>query len=187
MSHASEQVWQDYHSRLHQFILSRVNYNAEAEDILQDVFLRIHRRIDTLDESDHLQAWIYRIARNAVIDYYRQRRPTEELPPDLRAPEADDAQADREIAGCLAPMIGALPERYRQALQLTELEGLTQKELAEREGLSLSGAKSRVQRGRALVKTMLLDCCHLEFDRQGQVVDYAQKGDACGPSCDNCR
>jgi len=187
MSHASEQVWQDYHSRLHQFILSRVDYNADAEDILQDVFLRIHRHIDTLDEADHLQAWIYRIARNAIIDYYRQRRPTEELPPDLRAPETEEADIRREIGRCLAPMIEALPERYRLALQLTELEGLTQKDLAEREGLSVSGAKSRVQRGRALVKTMLLDCCHFEFDQQGQVVDYARKGDACEPSCDNCK
>ncbi len=187
MSQASEQVWQDYHSRLHQFILSRVNYSADAEDILQDVFLRIHHHIDTLNDTEHLQAWIYRIARNAIVDHYRARRPTETLPPDLQAPETEEADIHREIAGCLAPMIEALPERYRHALRLTELEGLTQKDLAARAGLSLSGAKSRVQRGRALVRTMLLDCCHFEFDRQGQVVDYAPKGDACGPRCDSCR
>ena len=187
MSHTSEQVWQDYHTRLHQFILGRVNCNAEAEDILQDVFLRIHRSIDALGEADRLQSWIYRIARNAVIDYYRQRRTTEELPPDLRARDTDDTQAHREIEGCLAPMIGALPDRYRRAMQFTELDGLTQKELAKKEGLSLSGAKSRVQRGRVLIKNMLLDCCQFEFDRQGQIVDYSGKSEVCSPRCDSCR
>ncbi len=186
MPHPSEQIWRDHHAHLHRFIASRVSDKAEAEDILQDVFLRIHAQIDSLDDADRLQAWIYRIARNVVIDHYRRRRPSEPLPPDLRALEVEQADVHGEIGGCLVPMIGALPQSYRQALELTELQGRTQKALAEQEGLSLSGAKSRVQRARALVKAMLLECCHFEFNRQGQVVDYARKSDTCGPGCDSC-
>ena len=187
MPHTSAQIWQDYHSRLHQFILGRVNNEAEAEDILQDIFLRIHSHIDSLDEAEHLQAWIYRVARNAVIDHYRRRRPMDELPADLQTPDTEEADIRRELGGCLEPMIDALPEPYRTALRLSEMQGITQKSLAEQEGLSLSGAKSRVQRGRSMVKALMLDCCHFEFDIQGRVIDYAGKDDSCGPRCDSCR
>jgi len=186
MNTASEQIWHDYHAHLKRFISARVNNEAEAEDLLQEVFLRIHRRIDTLDESDRLQGWIYRIARNAIIDHYRRHRPTVALPDNLLAPETADVDVHRELEGCMEPMIAALPEPYRRALQLTELNGLTQKGLAEQEGLSLSGAKSRVQRGRAMVKEMMLDCCHFEFGHQGQIVDFAGKESCCGPKCDCC-
>ena len=186
MDTASEQIWHDYHDRLKGFIAARVNDPAETEDLLQEIFLRIHRHLDSVDSAERLQGWLYRIARNAVIDHYRRRRPTVDLPDDLQIPETDDIDVHRELEGCLGPMIAALPEPYCRAVQLTELDGLTQQELADREGLSLSGAKSRVQRGRAMVKSMMLDCCHFEFDQQGRVIDYAGKEDSCGPRCGNC-
>lgn len=84
-----------------------------------------------------------------------------------------------EIASCLKPMINKMPERYKQAVTLTEIKGLTQKDMAEKLGLSISGAKSRVQRGRDKLKEMLLECCHFEFDRLGNILDYQQKSKAC--------
>jgi RNA polymerase sigma-70 factor (ECF subfamily) len=68
-------------------------------------------------------------------------------------------------------LISTLPAPYRDALVLTEFEGLTQKEMAERLGISLSGAKSRVQRGREQLKRMLLERCQFEFDRLGRIID----------------
>jgi RNA polymerase sigma-70 factor (ECF subfamily) len=186
MDRASERIWNDYHARLRGFIAARVDDPAEADDLLQEVFLRIHRHLGTLDADEHLQGWVYSIARNAIVDHYRRRRPTAELPEDLQAPDDEQDDVNRELEGCLAPMVAALPEPYHRALRLTELEGLTQRELADMEGLSLSGAKSRVQRGRAMVKAMMLDCCHFEFDRQGRVVDYAGKTGGCGPRCGSC-
>jgi RNA polymerase sigma-70 factor (ECF subfamily) len=81
-------------------------------------------------------------------------------------------------------MIYSLPEPYRDAVVLTELEGLTQRELANRLGISLSGAKSRVQRGRAQLKQMLDECCTFEFDRRGKVIDCTPRAKT---GCDECR
>jgi len=186
MTLTSAQIWSDYHARLFGFINRRVNNPAEAEDILQEVFLRIHNHHDDLSEIDKLQAWIYRIARNAIVDFYRRQRPNDPLPADLPADEDEPLSVYAELSACMQPMINALPEPYRHALQHTELNGETQKSLADQLGLSQSGAKSRVQRGRTMVKKMLLDCCHFEQDQNGQLTDYTPNQNACGPKCDKC-
>ena len=176
----TELIWKEYHTGLHSFIQSRVGDTSVADDILQDVFLRIHSRIGTLKESSKIQSWIYQITRNAIIDHYRAHKKMEELPETLAAsePEPDD-QSRWEIGTCLLPMIQSLPEHYRQALMMSEMEGMTQKEVAVKQELSLSGAKSRVQRGREMVKEMLLQCCRFEFDHRGSVIDYESKGKTC--------
>ena len=84
-----------------------------------------------------------------------------------------------EVVACLKPMIDDLPEKYRQAIVLTEYENLTQKEMSQKLGLSLSGAKSRVQRAREKLKGTLLACCHFEFDRLGNILDYQVKDQTC--------
>ncbi len=175
------EIWEQCSASLRQFIRKRVSDEHAAEDILQDVFIKIHSRIDTLQDEEKLESWIYQIARNAVIDYYRKPKPALSLdetePVDIEEPEFEDAE--KELAVGLTAMVDALPADYREAIWLTEYEGLSQKELAERLGLSFSGAKSRVQRARAQLKGMLLDCCHFEFDRRGKVIDYYPRPDCC--------
>lgn len=177
---STEQIWQEYHNRLHGFIQSRVGDTSLADDILQDVFARIHSRIDSLRNSSKIQSWIYQITRNAIIDFYRSRKMTEELPESLSNIEMDTNEKTRkEISNWLLPMIQSLPEIYRQALLLSEIESLPQKEVARKLGLSLPGAKARIQRGRKLLKNVLLDCCSYKFDRKGNVIDYQSKGETC--------
>ena len=180
MSH-TEQIWKDYHSKLHGFIQSRVGDASTADDILQDVFTRIHSRIDTLRDASKIRSWIYQITRNAIIDHYRAYKPTQEVPETLAAVEAEPSdQTRRELAGCLVPLIQTLPDSYREAMMMSELEGLTQKQVAEKQHISVSGAKARVQRGRAKLRDMLLDCCQFEFDHRGRVVDFEDREGACG-------
>src|SRR5204863_2532336 len=117
------------------------------------VFLKIHTRIDTLRNEERLPSWIYQIARNAIADYYRERRATlalSEVP--VLAEEAGDDDVIKELIPSIKAMVDNLPADYREALYLTEYQGLTQRELAERLGLSFSGAKSRVQRAREKLK-----------------------------------
>jgi RNA polymerase sigma-70 factor (ECF subfamily) len=176
----TEAIWSKYHSDLLAFIRKRINDKVEAEDILQDIFVRIHSRIGSLENSSALESWLYRITRNAVIDYYRSRRSMEELPEWLEQPQASREESlRRELSSCLVPMIQQLPEKYRRAVQLSEIEGKTQKEIAEKEGISLSGAKSRVQRGRGLLKAMLYECCEFELDTRNQVIDCERKDGDC--------
>ena len=149
---------------------------------MQDVFLKAHTRIAQLQSPEKLEGWLFLIARNAVVDHYRKAKPHEELPAEL-ATEAHEPEFENacELRAAFRRMIEELPAPYGQALTLTEFEGLTQKQLAEHLGISLSGAKSRVQRGREKLKEALLDCCRFEFDRRGQIIDCTprERGDCC--------
>lgn len=168
-----EAVWSQLHDRLLAFIMRRVEDEETAEDILQDVFLRIHTHMVGLQDSSRLESWIYQIARNAIVDHYRSRRSTGEIPETLPGEDIpEEADAAEELASSLKEMVEALPEPYREALILTEYQGLSQTDLAQHLGISLSGAKSRVQRARQKIKDGLLACCHFEFDRYGRVIDY---------------
>ena len=183
-----EAIWESFHERLRLFILNRVGDENVADDILQDVFLRIHTRMFTLRDNDRLDAWVYQIARNAIVDYYRRPDKPVALDEMLPAPEPESTEPDAadEIASSLREMTASLPEPYREALSLTEFEGLSQQQLADHLGISLSGAKSRVQRARQKIKDALLTCCHFEFDRYGRVVDYWEHCCCCTgeiPSC----
>lgn len=177
----TENVWDTFNLRLKQFILKRVPDGQSAEDILQDVFLKIHMHIRTLKDEEKFQGWMYQIARNAIYDYYRQKfETTSDIPEMPYIPEDMlDEDVVQELAPCIREMINQLPPHYKQAIILTEYEGLTQRELAERLDLSFSGAKSRVQRAREKLKMMLLDCCHFQFDRLGKVIDYQSRRDCC--------
>ncbi len=186
---ATEVIWHEFQERLRAFVSRRVRRPADVEDILQEVFMRIHRGIDSIQQRDRLPAWVFQITRNAIIDHYRSAALHPEAAPeeiDTPAPVADgkDLQGLEELSTCLEPMIAALPEAYRDAIRSTELNGLTQVEAARRAGLGLSGMKSRVQRARRQLKTMLDECCRIEVDRRGGILDYSVRDarkSPCGP------
>jgi RNA polymerase sigma-70 factor (ECF subfamily) len=183
MNATLETIWHEFAAKLSQFIRARVADQATAEDILQDVFVKIQGRLHTLEDPAKLQSWLYLITRNAIIDHYRTRKETTEVPESLPAePPENDMEMD-ELKAAFRRMIYSLPEPYRDALVLTEFEGLRQKELAKRLGISLSGAKSRVQRARAQLKQMLDECCTFEFDRRGKVIGCEPRAKA---GCDEC-
>jgi RNA polymerase sigma-70 factor, ECF subfamily len=148
MTVSLESIYNDFHTNLYRFIAGRVSDGDTAEDILQDVYLKIHSHISGLRETDRLESWIYQIARNAIIDTYRRVRPQDELTETLASPLDDESEAVSELASSVRGMLNCLPDAYRQALELTEFQGLSQVELADKLNISVSGAKSRVQRGR---------------------------------------
>ncbi|HSK39326.1 MAG TPA: RNA polymerase sigma factor SigZ [Arenibaculum sp.] len=177
-------VWSRFGQSLLGFIRRRVRSAEDAEEIFQDVMLRVHRGIGNLSDAEKIQPWLYRIARNAIIDHYRAaaaRPVSEELPDELPEPEDDDASLNREIEGCLAPMVNQLEGKYREAVHMADFEGIAQQEVADRLGISLSGAKSRIQRGREMLRGELQRCCRLTLDGSGNVIDYEPTGR--GPAC----
>lgn len=182
----SEAVYERFDEDLRRFVRARVGDPDAAEDVLQNVYLKIHSRIDTLQDEEKVGAWVYRVTRNAVKDHYRARKPTAELAEAPAAPEnpSDAERLERELSRTVCNMLEGLPPEGREALLLTEYDGLTQKELAGRLGIGLSGAKSRVQRARTRLKAMLLDCCHFELDRRGHVTNYYDRGFDHGPAPD---
>ena len=164
-------AWQDYRATLVRFVRSRVSDAEAAEDIVHDVLVKAYARRDSLRSEEKVEAWLFQMTRNAVVDHYRARRPAEAVPDDLVAPESEGS-AREELARCLSALITHLPERSRTAIELSEIQGLTQKETAERLGITLSGAKSRVQRGRAQLHDLLIECCRIERDVRGGIMAY---------------
>lgn len=164
---------------LRAFIRRRVRDDATADDLTQEALLKVFRSRATLRENQRLEAWVYRIARRTVIDYYRRQRPRVELPADLVSdgPEGPDAVTATMVAS-LRGFLEELPESYREPVRLAEFEGLPLAKIALRLDLSLTAVKSRVRRGRALLKKNLQDCCRLEFDRFGKIIDYERRPQA---------
>lgn len=185
MAITTEHAWDAFHAGIEQFILKHTHDEAATEDILQDVFLKMHTHIAALRDEEKLQSWLYQIARHAIYDYYRDQKRLVALPDTFDLPE--DPVLEEDVEQALLPylkyLVGRLPEPYREAIILTEYHGLTQRELAERLNISVSGAKSRVQRAREKLKQMLLDCCHFVLDRRGKVIDYHPRNACCSDAC----
>lgn len=175
------EVWTEFGERLRRFIVKRVRNEHDADDILQDVFIRLQTGVDGVE---NLEAWIFQVTRHAVADHFR-KRPAMGPATEPVEPRRDEDVAG-ELASCLLPMLELLEEADRDALRLVDLEGLAQNELAARLGLSITGAKSRVQRARKRLKEILLDCCEVERDRRGNAMSYAPRGSSCSDSC-GCR
>lgn len=173
MSLTVEQLWETYRSRLYYFVLGRVGETAVAEDIVQDVFVKVQTQLPQLREQDKATAWLYQITRNTITDYYRSRRPVAELTDAVPAIfEEEEDTAAQALAGCLRPFVDQLAPNYREALTLYEFEGMPQKEIANQLGISLPGVKSRIQRGRKQLKASLLNCCQIEQDRYGVPIAF---------------
>ncbi len=179
---STEEIWRELSADLLRFIRRRVSDEQHAEDLLQETFVRIHRNIRSLADADRLAAWVYQIARNVVSDHYRKSARAQSNGVELLSVDdpIDDTDDRPFRLSCLssrwqAEFMAKLPETYREAVQLAEIEGLTQREVADRLGLSLSGDKSRIQRGRALLKEVLEACCRFEFDRRGNLMDIDPK------------
>ena len=159
------------------FIAKRVSDSPQVEDLVHDVFLKIHTKIHTLKESEKLTSWVYQIARNSVMDYYRTRRETvsgveEEF---LQAGAVEEPDAGDRLKPVVRRMIEQLPDAYKIPLKLADLEDRKHKEIAEELGLSVPGVKSRIQRARRMLKDLLLECCHFEFDKYGTVFGYSPR------------
>jgi RNA polymerase sigma-70 factor (ECF subfamily) len=182
--------WMDFEKRLRRFVRSRVD-PVWVDDVVGGIMLRLVEHRDALERAANPIAYVLTVATNAVTDHYRRRAVERKALAEAGREEAldadeiggGDATPEAEIAGCFVGFIQALPETYRSALTLTEIDGLTQREAAARLGLSHSGVKSRVQRGRAMLRKSLLRCCAVEFDRRGGVVSYRRRAGGCGTAC----
>lgn len=167
-------AWQDLERHLRPYVARRVASAADVDDLLQEIFIKLHQGLAELRDSERFGGWVYRIARHVVADRARlaNRRPTialQEDAHDAAAVDGDDELA-ADLSECVALFVSRLPSPYREAITLTELQGLSQKQAAELVGVSLTGMKSRVQRGREKMRHMFEECCRISVDCRGRVV-----------------
>jgi len=165
------------------FVERRVRSPADVDDILQDVFLRIHRGLPSLRDAERFGPWLYRVVRNAITDRYRaQAREVGEIPDVPATLEEEDADPAFGLTACIAPFVARLASPYREAVTLVDLEGVTHKDAASMLSISIPGVKSRVQRGRAKLRVMFDECCNIELDARRRVID-CQRGPGSGCGC----
>jgi RNA polymerase sigma-70 factor, ECF subfamily len=177
-SNAREEALDAMRVQLRAFIARRVESPEIADDLTQDVLLRIV--ISQHDQLENPTAWLYRLARNVIIDHYRARQSRARLASDpARGPDATDdpyaeapEQAQRELATCLHSLVDQLAEPYRSAVTAVDLQSQTHAEAARAIGLSISGMKSRVQRGRIQLRQLLTDCCRVHLGATGGISSY---------------
>jgi len=173
-------AWDLFHAPVQRFLQNRLSNPADAEELLQETFLRLHRSRPRINGERSIRAWLFQTARNLVADHYRATR--------TLLPIADDTMDERvkpttplaELEACLNPLSANLPESYRRALRM-DLDGIPQATIARAQNLSLSGAKSRVQRARKLLQREFDRCCSFSRDEQGHLLDYRER--SCPSAC----
>ena len=177
MKTRSENIWLEYHKELKRFVLSKVKDKDIANDILQDTFLKLHSKIDTLQSDEKLKPWLYQIIRNVITDHFRKQKHNVDAENIDLPEEFENSGSNRQFANCMQPHINKLPLKYKEALVKTEFQNYSQLKLAEELKISYSGAKSRVQRAKELLKRYFRECCDISTDKYGNVLNYESKHD----------
>lgn len=177
-----QNIWKEHHKKLKAYITSQVKDEMLAEDLLHDVYIKVQKNLPSVNDSNKISSWLFRITKNVIVDYYRKHNRhqfyeySDEV--EVKAPENIHVIATQSLSNCLLPIINELPDDYREAVYLSEIEGYTQKEVASIIGLTHSGAKSRIQRGRKIMKDLLTSCCTVELDGKNRISNFDIKPSA---------
>lgn len=167
-------AWDGNEAELRGWLRGRLGNAHDAEDMLQDLFLKAMRQDRKFCELTNARAWLFEVARNALADRLRLKKEQVELPDDLAA-ELEEIPAVESLSACLPRVLAELSEEDREAITRCELEGMTQAEYARLKGLTLPGAKSRVQRARKRLREKLTAACQVKFDDAGKVCCFSPR------------
>lgn len=168
-------AWFATESELRGYLSHRTGRAEDADDLLQEVFIKALRQGERFCRVDNPRAWLFQVARNALADRLRVSRAQVPLPDDLAAPAADPLPVIDQLSQCLPRVLSELSEVDRLAITLCDIEGRTQQELADHLGISLPGAKSRIQRARQRLRSRMEEACKLRFDEHGEVCCFTPR------------
>lgn len=170
-------AWIEHAAELRGWAARRLDSPAAAEDFLQDLFLKALQQGERFCAVKNARAWLFEVARNALADRLRVKRETVELPDDLATPHQDIDIVD-QLTGCLPRVLSELSKDDRDAIHLCDLQGMSQADFAKLKGLSLSGAKSRLQRARERLRIQMTSMCQVKLDHAGGVEDFVPRSPA---------
>ena len=173
------EVWKNYHNDVQKFIISKVKDLSLADDLLQESFIKIHTKLYTLKDETKLKSWIFGIARNTVMDYFRANKQNFSYEEELPDEEVDTIPLDHTVEDCLKEIILHLEKKYREPLYLHDIKGLKQTDVAQQLGLPLPTVKSQVQRGRKQIIEGFVSCCGFEINTKGQLIGEVKPKEEC--------
>ena len=178
MRTTTEAIWIEYHKELEGFIRSKVKDADLSKDILQDVFTKVHAQLHTIKDQDKILAWVYSITRNTITDHFRQQRTFVDAN-DVELCDELPINYNKPFAHCLNSFVKHLPSKYQEAISKVEYGQMSQHEFAKLLSISYSGAKSRVQRAKELLRSYFIQCCNVSTDKYGNIVGLKNKN-RCG-------
>ena len=174
-----EKEIEQYYRPLFLYVRKRVNNQLDAEDLTQEVFYKLSKSENK--DVENIKGWIYAIAKNTIIDHYRKKNiPIGEIETDFMEEEQDKGSVLEELSNCIVPYVAQLPEEYREIIKLSELKGISQKEIAKKLDLNYTTVRSKVQRGRKKLKEKITSCCTVITGGKGSIMDYE-----CKKNCDD--
>lgn len=168
-------AWRTHKTEIRSFLSRRVVDKAETDDLLQEVFLKALLLGRSFCAIDNPRAWLFQVARNMLIDRLRLSREQVSLPDDLCAETEPPVDTVDALTQCLPRVLSELSAEDREAVTLCDLNGITQQEFADRAGISLPAAKSRVQRARRRLQEHMVQACQVKFDEQGKVCCFVPR------------
>ncbi|MCL9783397.1 RNA polymerase sigma factor SigZ, partial [Vibrio sp. S4M6] len=176
-----EIVWADYQQSLKNFLRKHIQNQDDVDDLLQEILIRSYQNLPSVKDHKKVKSWLFQIANNAIIDFYRKRKTTTvpELDVWLTHNPNEQHKFEREIAQCVRPFIDRLPKEQAQLLTAIELDGVSQKEYARKTGVNYSTVKSRVQKSRQSLAKLFNQCCEYNIDRRGNIISYQPKRKNC--------
>ena len=169
-----EQIWASYKNNLQAFLNAKISNRADADELLQDILLKTHLHLPQLQNKKSVKAWLFQIANNAVIDFYRKTGKAEEIEL-IDVIDEPEYSIKSDLIKCIDPFLSAMPKDEADLIRKIDLEGLSQKAEAEKLGISYSTYKSRIQKSRSDLKLLFDLCCDFETDKYGNLIEYQRK------------
>lgn len=176
-----EDIWAEYQVSLKAFLYKNVSNHADVDDLLQDILIKTYQNLSRIKDKTKIKSWLFQIAQNVIIDFYRKRGRAKNIDEDSLWYANNDESILEQLSSCVMPFINGLPEAEALLLTSIELEGVSQKEFAEKNGLNYSTLKSRVHRSRDKLFELFNDCCAFSLDEKGNLVDFEAKNSDCRP------
>jgi RNA polymerase sigma-70 factor (ECF subfamily) len=153
-------IYLEFKDEIQHHILKKVKSKEVAEDLTSQLALKLYSMCEKLQDVQNLRAWLYRVASNVVMDYFRdEQKKLNQFHAESLSKEEDGEFVNVAVENCVLKLLEQLPHKYREAVRMSDLEGVSQKEIAEKLNISYSAAKMRVQRGRESLKSKFYECC----------------------------
>lgn len=174
-----EKVWKEYQTSLKGFLHKNISNPDDVDDLLQEILIKTYQKLSTVQDNKKVKSWLFQVANNTIIDFYRQRAKGKEVSQDdLWYTDSKESALD-QLSACIIPFIKELPAQEAALLTAVEIEGASQKETAERMGMKYSTFKSKVQKSRKMLHKLFNECCEFSIDKQGNIIDFQEKNTGC--------